>query len=395
MTGNQQTTPSEPRYETKLVIVIALAVGAVLLLWIARGILAPVILGALLAFMLAPLVGWLDEQMPRPLAVGLSYLAVVTAAVALLVILPLAFFNALAEIDWIALFERIDEVSIAFLEWIRTVSLLGVTYDLSAVVDPLIETIERSTPVLATSPEDIGRFLASAVAATASVFGVVVTMVSFFVFTLLIAVSMSASGWRLVRGGLTIFPERHQPEIHVLGGRIKQVWADYVQGELVLVLAVGLLVTVVTAILGLPGAIFLGIAAGILELIPTFGPILAAIPAVLVALVSGSVRWDLPNLVFALVVVLAYIGIQMLENNLLGPKILGDAVRLHGLVVMIAITVGFQAAGVLGAILAVPIVASVRVLTRYAWWKVTGVDLATRAEVRTAEPPDGDVVESY
>jgi predicted PurR-regulated permease PerM len=95
----------------------------------------------------------------------------------------------------------------------------------------------------------------------------------------------------------------------------------------------------------------------------------------------------MPNLVFAIVVVLAYFGIQMLENNYLGPKILGDAVRVHGLVVMIAITVGFQAAGVLGAILALPIVASVRVLTRYAWWKVTGVDLAAQAATAVADPP--------
>jgi predicted PurR-regulated permease PerM len=148
----------------------------------------------------------------------------------------------------------------------------------------------------------------------------------------------------------------------------------------VLALAIGTLVTIVAAILGLPGALFLGILAGVLEIVPTFGPVLAAIPAVPVALVSGSVRWDMPNLVFALIVVLAYVGVQVVENNVIGPKIIGDAVRVHGLVVVIAIAVGFQRAGVLGAVLAVPVVASVRVLTRYAWWKVTGVDLATLAD---------------
>jgi predicted PurR-regulated permease PerM len=147
---------------------------------------------------------------------------------------------------------------------------------------------------------------------------------------------------------------------------------------------IGALVTLVAMLLGVPGAIFLGILAGALEMIPSFGPFLAAVPAVLVALVSGSVRWDMPNLLFAILVGLAYAGIQVFENNLIGPKVLGEALRVPGLVVMIAITVGFQTAGILGAILAVPVVASVRVLTRYAWWKVTGVDLATRATVDTS-----------
>lgn len=379
MSRDEQHSPSEPRHGTKVVIVIALALGVVLLLWISRGVLAPVIFGALLAYMLAPLVGWLNARMPRWAAIALSYLVVIAVGVALIVFVPLVFFNALGEIDFASVFVRIDEWAISFLEAIRSVSFLGIDYDLSDVVDPLIMAIEDSTPGIVASPAALSGFLTSAFAATAGLFGFVVTLVSFLVFTLLIAVSLSSSGGRLLRGGLILFPDKYQPEVHALGRRIREVWGEYVQGELVLVLAIGTLVTVVTALLGIPGAIVLGVLAGILEVVPTFGPIIAAVPAVLVALISGSVRWDIPNLAFAILVVLAYVGVQMLENNVFGPKILGDAVRVHGLVVMIAITVGFQTAGVLGAVLAVPVVASVRVLTRYAWWKVTEVDLATIA----------------
>jgi predicted PurR-regulated permease PerM len=381
MIDYQSLDPGEPRYATKMAIVIALVLGVILLLWVARGVLAPVIFGALLAYMLAPLVRWLEGRMPRRLGILVAYLLVVAAGVLIFVVLPVAFFSSLSEIDFSALFDKIDLAAIRFLEAISTITIFGTTFDLSSVTDSLIVAISSTSP--AASPETVASFLFSAFAATAGLFGVVVSLISFFVFTMLIAVSLSASGGRMVRGGLTIFPSGQQTEVHAIGTRVREVWHNYVRGELVLVAVIGVLVTLVAMLLGLPGALFLGVIAGALEVIPTFGPFIAAVPAVVIALVNGSVRWDMPNLAFGILVALAYTGVQMIENNLIGPKVLGDALRVQGLVVMIAITVGFQTAGVLGAILAVPIVASARVLTRYAWWKVTGVDLAARA---TADP---------
>ena len=141
-----------------------------------------------------------------------------------------------------------------------------------------------------------------------------------------------------------------------------------------MVIVIGFTTFVVTWALGVPGALFLGVIAGLLEVIPTFGPIIASIPAVLIAWFQGSTRFEMGNLVFALVVVAAYVLIQQLESNLIAPKVMGTSVQLPALVVLIAIAAGYQVFGVLGAILAVPVVASARVIISYVWAKVQSRD---------------------
>jgi predicted PurR-regulated permease PerM len=104
-------------------------------------------------------------------------------------------------------------------------------------------------------------------------------------------------------------------------------------------------------------AILLSVIAGVLELLPIIGPIISAVPAVLLAAIAG------PAAVVA--ALLLYTLIQQLENNLLVPKIQGDAVELHPAAVMFAIIVGGSLAGLLGAILALPLTAALRDIVRY------------------------------
>jgi hypothetical protein len=108
----------------------------------------------------------------------------------------------------------------------------------------------------------------------------------------------------------------------------------------------------------------------LLEFIPNLGPLLAAIPAVLIALLQGSQTLDVSNLTFFIIVVIMYVLIQQLENNLIVPKVLGDALDYPPVLVMIGVLVGFSVAGILGALLAVPFMATGRELVAYAYSKV-------------------------
>ena len=103
-------------------------------------------------------------------------------------------------------------------------------------------------------------------------------------------------------------------------------WTGFLRGQMQLMLIVGLLTWIGGFILGLPQAFFLGVIAGFMELIPNVGPVLAAVPAVLIALLFGSTHLAFSHLTFALVVIGFYTLVQMLENQFLVPKIMGDAV---------------------------------------------------------------------
>lgn len=128
----------------------------------------------------------------------------------------------------------------------------------------------------------------------------------------------------------------------------------WLTGQLVLSLVIGLVTWIALSILGLPFALPLAILAGMLEIVPTLGPILASIPAIIVALTVS------PTL--AIVIVALYIVIQLLENNILVPKIMQRAVGLNPVVVIVAVMIGANLMGVIGALLSIPFVSFLIVL---------------------------------
>jgi len=145
-----------------------------------------------------------------------------------------------------------------------------------------------------------------------------------------------------------------------LGSRVLGLWVAYVKGQLLISLLIGALTWIVSAGIGLSGAAVLGALAGVLESIPNLGPLIALVPAVAMALWKGSSVIPVSNWVFALIVVGAYLAVQQIGNLFLQPRILSEQLRLPPLVVFLALIVGAAVAGVLGAYLAVPVLATLR-----------------------------------
>jgi predicted PurR-regulated permease PerM len=145
---------------------------------------------------------------------------------------------------------------------------------------------------------------------------------------------------------------------------VRRVFGQWVRAQLILGVTVGVFTFIGLLILSrfvdpIFGryAVLLSVTAGILELVPIIGPIIAAVPAVLLAATAG-----LEPVIAAF---LLYLLVQQVENNVLVPKIQGDAVQLHPALVMFAIVIGGALVGLLGAILALPVSAALRDVTRY------------------------------
>ena len=128
--------------------------------------------------------------------------------------------------------------------------------------------------------------------------------------------------------------------------RIEQRLGSWVGGQLILMLSVGILSYIGLVVLGIEFALPLAIVAGILEIIPTIGPVVSSIPAIIVALSISPV--------YGLYTAILYIVIQQLENNILVPLVMKKSVGLHPLVTIVSLLVGARLGGIVGAILAVP-----------------------------------------
>jgi predicted PurR-regulated permease PerM len=151
-----------------------------------------------------------------------------------------------------------------------------------------------------------------------------------------------------------------------LQDNVSRVLGGYLRGQLTLALIIGVLAGVGTALLGLPYAVVLGVLAGLFELVPMFGPILSVIPAVMVALFM-----PFPTVIWVL---LFFLAIQQIENNVLAPRISGHAVGLHPLGAMFALLAGFQLAGLLGGLFAVPVAGVLWVLLGAAYRNVVAAE---------------------
>jgi predicted PurR-regulated permease PerM len=128
----------------------------------------------------------------------------------------------------------------------------------------------------------------------------------------------------------------------------------WLKGTLTLAVLLGVATGLAMWVLGMPYPILLGLAAGLFELVPMIGPYLGAAPAVGTALFGPT--WKL------VAVILFFIGIQQLENNVLAPTIMGRQVDLHPLLIILALLMGGAVRGVIGALLAVPVMAVLQVL---------------------------------
>ncbi len=182
-----------------------------------------------------------------------------------------------------------------------------------------------------------------------------------------------------VRG---LFPTRHRDDYDIIVSGIDRGLSGVIRGQLIICLVNGVFTYIGLVIFSVNYAIILAVVAAVLSLIPIFGSILSSIPVVLVALVSGEEGIDIARAVF----ILAWIvGIHFVEANLLNPKIIGTAAKMHPVLVIFALVVGEHSFGLTGALLAVPAASIIQVLFlffhRKAWRVETGTMPVVQAPV--------------
>ena len=132
---------------------------------------------------------------------------------------------------------------------------------------------------------------------------------------------------------------------------------SFIRGQLLISAIVGILIAVGLSIMGVDFALIIGLIAGIFNIVPYFGPIIGAVPAVVFALLKSPLT--------AVYVVLLFAVVNQVESSIISPNILGEHVGLHPVTVIFSIISGGYLFGILGVILAVPVTSIVKVTLRY------------------------------
>ncbi len=298
-----------------------------------------VITAVVIAAAIAPMARWfVDRKFPRVVAVVIIYFGIISVLIMMFYyfLLPLMvqivnFSNDLPQYveiieDWNPLAEGglLDRYPI----------LHDVTS--SFTIQDIVKDINKAISGLATG------FIGSLMA----VFGGILNLVLIMVLSFYMAVQENG-----VRKFLSLVtPDKSRGYVLDLWKRAETKIGLWLQGQIILAVIVAVLVYLGLTLLGVPHALLLAALAGVMELIPIFGPIIAGIPAVIIAFVEG-------DLTLALLVLGLYLVIQQFESQLIYPLVVRKVVGLSPIIVIIALIAGYQLAGFLGILLSVPLAA--------------------------------------
>jgi len=337
---------------------VALLAGAALILAITlyagREALGPFVVGLLLVYLLAPPVEFLARlRVPRSLAILLVYVAAVGLVIEGLNLMLQPLVDQLRQFtsDLPGLADRLRV----------QLEEVGAVYRGLELPPAIRQAIDEWLAKLAQG--DVGFDPAVLLPVLRATTAVVATFLAFFIIPVW-GFFLLKDRPALVRAAQASIPPEWLPDVEAVVAIVSRVFGSWVRGQVLLGLTVGIATFGGLLILGEAVdpifsrfAILLAVVAGVLELLPIIGPIIAAVPAILLAATAGL---DAVGAAFIL-----YFGVQQVENNLLVPKIQGNATNLHPSAVMVALIVGATIGGLLGAILALPVTAAARDVYRY------------------------------
>ncbi len=365
MSDSERTAPEaqpSPRWDSrsKLIIGAMIFIIALVVLIQLNVIFVPLILASILAYVLQPLVEFFEDRvrLRRGHAVMIIYLILVALLVPLAIyIVPLAIEQFI--IGQRTLLEAVRELN-EFARQTETIQLMGVELGVDQIVTEITSAISS--------------VITSVASGTVSfVFDTARTLV-FGIFTIIISFYMTRDADKLIHAARGTVPPQYRYDVHMLLTELDTIWSAFFRGMLILSLTVGIILTVISTILGLPNPLLMGVWGGLLEFMPSIGNIIWGTTAVIVAAVEGSTYINLPPLAFVLLTLLAYIAFSQLDINILVPNILGRHVQLHPGVVLVGVIIGLSIGGVLGVALAAPTIASLRIVGRYVYAKLFDLD---------------------
>lgn len=315
-----------------------------------RVILAPLLLAIVILYVLNPLVSWLAGRgVPRVIGAIIGFL-VFFSAVSLLAIVIFPDIRSQAE-AFIATFPDLYDQSVADLEGM----LSSAGFDNVAIIsyDQLLEYINdpqnRST-LLSILFDQLGTV-------TSSIFEFILVFLVGPVLAFYFLIDLPSVQKRLV----DVFPENRRSEASHVGRQLNTAIGGFLRGQLVVAVIVGVMLSFGYWVIGLEFWLLIGLVGGILNIVPFLGPWVGGFLGVLVAVTTA----DFSTAIWAVVVAVI---VQQIDNNFVSPSVLKATVRLHPAVTLVSLILGGALAGLWGVVIAIPLVASIKIVLGH-WWR--------------------------
>jgi predicted PurR-regulated permease PerM len=342
VTADPTPIPISRRSRTALILVGLAVLGVVV--WYVPSVLSTVVGGFALALALSFPVRLFSRLMPRGLAILLTFLIL-----AGIVVLAVLYLVPLAGRQIGSLVDSLPSIANTAERYLK--NALGFLQERGLLPSDSEQVAQRVRDALTNAARTVGKnALGGALNVVIGTVGLAVTLFG----AVFVGAYLLIDVRRFEAAFLNAWPHRYRRDAKALWEAFGYSLSKYLGGLVAVLLIQGAISAVGLSLLGVPYALALGALVSVTALIPYLGAWISAIPAVLVALTVSPTT--------AVLTALLYLGIQQLEGNLLTPKIQGDTLRVHPVLVFLAVIIGGGLAGIVGVIVAVPSLAVLRVL---------------------------------
>ena len=334
------------RLRTTFFIVVTFAVFW--FLFIERALLSPFVLAAIFAYIFNPIVDFFFHKirLPRSISIITIYILILSLLVILGIVVTGKVVSEFSEFQ-----KALTALLTAAKDQIENLPLF--------IRSPIEETLSSIDQSKIVSSSFVFHFFPEAFS---KIVGLFIFLFSGFYFL--------KEGKKMISNMLQFVPDRYEADIKILLGRINNVFGRYLRGQLFMVTLISFVLFVALSILGVKFALLLAIFSGIAEIVPFIGPITAGAVAAIVILTTGGISFGLTPIQGAMSVVIVYFLVRQIQDYLIAPHIMGKIVGLHPLIILFAVLSGGKIGGLLGIILAVPLVAAIRIVLEFSLDKI-------------------------
>lgn len=335
-----------------LFISFVFVIGFIFLV-IVKPVLGPFLLAFALAYLLSPVVEGLEKRgIGRRWAIAWVFIGIIALLGTTLFFMLPKLYSELSKLA-ISLPTTMQALDQSIQDFRTNFRSTGLPNQVAQVIDENLARVEvylveRLRAFLQTLP----KMLAS---------------LSFFILSPVLAIYFLADWKRLNKGCLRLVPQKWRVEWQRLLQDINHVVRRFIRGDLIIAVIVGILTGIGVKLMGMDYALLIGIICGVFDLIPYFGPVIGAVPSILLGLTHS------PMMAFKIAIVI--IIVQQLESDVISPKLMGDSVGLNPLLIVFVLLAGGELAGFWGMLFSVPIAAVLRVILRHIYFRLVSPEL--------------------
>jgi len=326
-----------PKYAKMAFILVSLSI-ITLILYIGQNILIPIMLSLFFAILLSPMVAFFNKKLKFPHAIAVVVPVILFVVFVAAIVLFISWQVSDLTDDWNKIKHNLTVHYHHVQQWIKQRFHVSYNKQQSYVNQVTQETLHGNSELMGNTLSSFTDVLLN------------ITLIPIYTFLILLYRNL------FIKFLYKVVQQKNESTLQKVLSRVKTVVQSYIVGLLIEMGIVGVLTTTGLMLMGVQYAILLGVITAILNLIPYIGILVAAIITVLATLVNSA------DLSIILGIVVLNVVVQLIDNNLIVPKIVGNKVRINALASMVGVIIGGTIGGIPGMILSIPMIAIIKVI---------------------------------